>query len=240
MNSSIENISPVEIHNAAHAIKINWLRAAVLGANDGLIAISSIVVGVASATSSTNFILTAGVTSLMAGALSMGVGEYVSVSSQRDTEKALLEKELFELDNNPEAELGELVSLYEKKGLSKSTARIVAEELTTHDVLAAHAHIELGIDPNNLTNPLHAAYASAAAFLCGGIIPIFAMFVSPDSVRIPVTFFAALMGLFFIGFLSAKVGGANKFNAIMRVVVGGIIAMLVTFGVGNLFKITGI
>jgi len=237
MKQTSQIVATPEMQVGANLIKTNWLRASVLGANDGLVSISSIVVGVAGASSSINFILTAGMTALVAGALSMAVGEYVSVSSERDTEKALLEKERIELATNPEAEFGELAWLYEKKGLSKITAKLVAEELTAHDVFAAHAHIELGIDPNNLTNPWQAAYASAGAFFLGGIIPIFAMLIFPLHTRIPATFITAIAALFLIGILSAQAGGANKINAVTRVVFGGIVAMTVTFGVGKMFGV---
>lgn len=166
-------------HHEPHAQStggtLNWLRAAVLGANDGIVSVSSIVVGVAGASDSAAFILTAGVAGLVAGALSMAVGEYVSVSTQRDTEKALLEKERAELREYPQQELEELAGLYEMKGLSKPTARTVAEELMAHDAFAAHAEAELHIDPNDLTNPWQAALASAASFSVGGIVPILAV-----------------------------------------------------------------
>ena len=184
--------------------------------------------------------MTAGVAGLVAGALSMGVGEYISVSTQRDTEKALLEKERGELVSSPKLELEELVVIYIKKGLSEPTARKVAEELTAKDVFAAHFDAELGIDPNNLTDPWHAAYASAASFFCGAIIPIIIITFSPSSVRLPATFFGVLIALIITGILSAQAGGANKTKATMRVVIGGILAMAVTFGIGKLFGIAGI
>lgn len=220
--------------------KLNWLRAAVLGANDGLVSVSSVVVGVAGASNTTSFILTAGVAALVAGALSMAVGEYVSVSSQRDSEKALLEKERLELAESPTEELAELVAIYEGKGLSKNTAQKVAEELTAHDAFAAHVDAELGINPNNLTNPWHAAYASALAFLSGGIIPIVVIILLPPSVRIILTFVAVFIALIFIGVLSAKAGGAKKLTATVRVVIGGILAMIITFGIGKIFGVVGI
>lgn len=229
-----------ESQGSSSGTKLNWLRAAVLGANDGIVSVASIVVGVAGATNSSGFILTAGVAGLVAGALSMAVGEYVSVSTQRDTEKALLEKERLELQNQPGEELEELASLYEIKGLSKETARKVAEELTAHDVFAAHVDAELHIDPNDLTNPWHAAFASAASFLSGAIIPLIAIVLPPASVRLPVTFAAVLAALIITGTLSAQAGGANKTTAALRVVAGGIIAMVITFGIGRLFGVAGI
>jgi VIT1/CCC1 family predicted Fe2+/Mn2+ transporter len=168
------------------------------------------------------------------------VGEYVSVSSQRDSEKALLEKEHQELIDSPEAELQELTTIYEKKGLSKGTAEAVAKELTAHDAFAAHVDAELGIDPNELTNPWHAAYASALAFFCGGIVPLIVIVLLPSSVRILLTFAAVFIALIVIGVLSAKAGKANKTTATIRVVIGGILAMIVTFGIGKIFGVVGI
>jgi VIT1/CCC1 family predicted Fe2+/Mn2+ transporter len=220
--------------------KLNWLRASVLGANDGIVSVASIVVGVAAASNTAGFILTAGVAGLVAGALSMAVGEYVSVSTQRDSEKAALEKERLELIESLEQELEELVGIYEGKGLSNKTARIVAQELTHHDVFATHYDVELGINPNNLTNPWHAAYASALSFFCGAVIPLIIITISPASVRIPFTFIGVLIALIITGMLSAHAGGAKKFTAAVRVVSGGIIAMIVTFGIGKLLGVAGI
>lgn len=231
-----------ELHgNVAGAnSKLNWLRAAVLGANDGVVSVASIVVGVAGATDSSGFILTAGVAGLTAGALSMAVGEYVSVSTQRDTEKALLAKERWELENEPEAELDELTAIYEKKGLTHDTARHVAEELTAHDAFAAHVEAELHIDPEDLTNPWHAAFASGASFFAGAIIPLVAILLPPPELRVPVTFAAVLVVLVITGVLSAYAGGADKTKATVRVVAGGILAMIITFGIGKLFGVSGL
>ncbi len=217
--------------------KLNWLRAAVLGANDGIVSVASIVVGVAGASSASSFVVTAGVAGLTAGALSMAVGEYVSVSTQRDTEQALLDKERHELLHHPEHELEELASLYVAKGLKPSTAQMVAEELTLHDAFAAHADAELKTDPNNLTNPASAAVASAISFTIGGLIPLFTIIIFPTQERIIATFTAALIALGATGVLSAKLGGSKKRKAAMRVIVGGIIAMVVTFVVGKFFGV---
>jgi VIT1/CCC1 family predicted Fe2+/Mn2+ transporter len=233
-------IGHLEIQSNISSGKLNSLRAAVLGANDGIVSVSSVILGVAGASNTTGFIVTAGVAALVAGALSMAVGEYISVSAQRDSEKALLKKERFELDTMPEQELAELTGLYEKKGLSKSTAELVAKELTAKDAFAAHVDAELKIDPNNLTNPFHAAYASGAAFFCGAIIPVLAILLPPAQMRIPVTFISVIIALIITGFLSAKVGGAKKLNAVIRVVLGGILAMVITYGIGKIFGITGI
>ncbi len=220
--------------------KLNWLRAAVLGANDGIVSVSSVIVGVAGASDSRTFILTAGFAALVAGALSMAVGEYVSVSTQRDTERALITKEQIELALYPDQELEELVVIYEKKGLSRATAEIVAKEFTNKDAFAAHLDAELGIDPHNLTDPFHAAYASGLAFLSGAIIPIIAIVVSPKSIQIPLTFASVIVALIFTGTLSAHAGGASKIKATIRVVVGGLMAMIITFGIGKLFGVSGI
>ncbi len=230
----------IELHAAGSGTKLNWLRAAVLGANDGIVSVSSVIVGVAGATNTKSFILTAGVAALFAGAMSMAVGEYVSVSTQRDTEKALLEKERIELETVPEQELEELTVIYEKKGLSRNTAEVVARELTAHDAFAAHVDAELGIDPDDLTNPFHAAYASGIAFFCGAIIPIIAILVSPASFYIPITVVSSIIALITTGTLSAHVGEASKIRATLRVVFGGILAMAITFSIGKLFGVVGI
>jgi VIT1/CCC1 family predicted Fe2+/Mn2+ transporter len=240
MTTHLDSSLHAEPHFSSFGGRLNALRAAVLGANDGIVSVSAVVVGVAGASNTKSFILTAGVAALVAGALSMAVGEYISVSAQRDTEKALLKKERFELDNYPEQELEELVGLYAKKGLSRATAEIVARELTEHDAFAAHVDAELGIDPHNLTNPWHAAYASGAAFLFGAIIPIAAVILSSASLRIPMTFISVIIALMITGGLSAYAGGAHKLIAMGRVVLGGVLAMVVTYGVGILFGVAGI
>lgn len=229
-----------EVHTAELRGRLNWLRAAVLGANDGVVSIAALVVGVAGASNSLNFILTAGIAGILAGALSMAVGEYVSVSTQRDSERALLVKERHELTNEPEKEKMELIGIYEAKGLCHATATTVAEELTAHDVFAAHVDAELHINPNNLTNPWHAAFASAASFFTGAIIPLVAIILPPPDLRITVTFIAVFIALIITGTLSAHVGGSNKTRATIRVVLGGTLAMIITFTVGKLFSTVGI
>ncbi len=227
--------SPNKFYKANHISKINWLRAAVLGANDGIVSIAGLVLGVAGAVADEKTIYTAGVAGILAGAISMGVGEYVSVSSSRDLEKVLLEKEKSELNNHPEEELEELISIYEKKGLSRKTSELVAKELTKHDPLKAHFDAELKIDPNNLTNPWHAAMASAFSFIAGSLIPFAAMLIPPTGIKIQVSFMAVIIALILTGALSAKAGGANKVKAATRVVIGGILAMVVTYIIGNIF-----
>ena len=219
---------------------LNWLRAAVLGANDGIVSVASIVVGVAGATNSSSAILVAGFAGLSAGALSMAVGEYVSVSTQRDSELAMLDKERKEHAEQPEYELQELYHIYRRKGLTEETARAVAKELTAHDAFAAHVEVELKIDPNELTNPLHAALASAASFFAGAVIPLAAILIAPEHIRIIVTFISVLIALAITGTLSAHAGGAGKVRAAIRVVLGGALAMAITFGVGKIFHISGI
>jgi len=229
-----------ELTNYADSSKLNWLRAAVLGANDGIVSVASVIVGVAGASHSKSFIITAGVAALVAGALSMAVGEYIFVSTQKDSEKALLEKERLELETVPEEELEELTEIYRKKGLSRATAEVVAKELTEHDVLAAHVDAELGINPDNLTNPAYAAYASGLAFFSGAIIPIIAILLSPLSLYVPVTFISVFIALILTGTLSAYAGRSSVLKATIRVVIGGILAMIITFGIGKLFGISGI
>jgi VIT1/CCC1 family predicted Fe2+/Mn2+ transporter len=231
---------PGEPHFGGFASRLNWLRAGVLGANDGIVSVAGIVTGVAGATSARGPILTAGVAGLVAGAISMALGEYVSVSSQRDTERALLDKERGELAAAPDQELAELTALYRAKGLSEQTARTVAEELTAHDAFAAHVEVELGIDPTDLTNPWHAALASAAAFITGALLPLVAILAPPSTWRVPVTFVAVLVALAVTGGVSARLGGTSRRAAVARVVIGGALGMLVTYSVGYLFHTAGI
>ena len=191
-----------EPHADSSNSRLNALRAAVLGANDGIVSVAGIVVGVAGATSSKAVILTAGIAGLVAGALSMAAGEYVSVSSQRDSERALLAKERTELHDYPKEELAELKGIYQAKGLSPKTAELVAKELTAHDAFAAHAEAELKIDPNDLNNPWDAALASAASFLIGAIIPLLTIMIAPTRINVPVTFISVLVALTLTGYLS--------------------------------------
>lgn len=235
MSTSPETIHAGEAHLANADSRLNWLRAAVLGANDGIVSLAALVVGVAAATTTSHTILLTGIAGLLAGALSMAVGEYVSVSSQRDTERALLAKERKELNDTPERELEELTLLYERKGLDRATAEDVARKLTAHDAFAAHVDIELGIDPEKLTSPLQAAIASALAFSAGAIIPLLAVVLPPEGIRIWVTFIAVFVALVLTGVLSAVVSGARIVPVTTRMVVGGSLAMLITFGIGRFF-----
>lgn len=214
--------------------KLNWLRAGVLGANDGIVSTAGIVVGVAAATVERGPILTAGIAGLTAGAVSMALGEYVSVSTQRDTEQAVLTKERQELHDDPATELDELAALLEGKGLSPATARTAAEELTDHDSFAAHADVELGIDPVQLTNPWQAALSSSLSFTAGALLPLIAILAPPTAWRIPVTAIAVLLALVVTGAVSAGLGGAPRGRAVVRNVIGGGLALAITFAIGHL------
>jgi VIT1/CCC1 family predicted Fe2+/Mn2+ transporter len=231
---------PAEPHRARIGQRLNWLRAGVLGANDGIVSTAGLVVGVAAATTNRGTILAAGIAGLAAGAVSMALGEYVSVSSQRDTERALLAKEQRELEEMPEAELEELAAIYVAKGASPQTARRLAEELTAHDAFAAHVDAELGIDPNELTNPWHAASSSAIAFTLGSALPLIAIGVSPVGIRIWLTFLVVLVALALTGWVSARLGGARPARAVLRLVVGGAAAMAVTYVVGQVVGAAGL
>ncbi|ATO62436.2 VIT1/CCC1 transporter family protein [Mycobacterium avium] len=224
---------PAEPHIGSVSSKLNWLRAGVLGANDGIVSTAGIVVGVAAATALRAPILTAGSAGLVAGAVSMALGEYVSVSTQRDTEKALLIQEHQELRDDPAAELDELAALYEAKGLTAATARTVAEELTDQNPLLAHAEVELGINPEELTNPWHAASSSALSFAIGALLPLIAILLPPPTWRIPVTVVAVLIALVITGAVSARLGGAPQLRAVARNAIGGSLALAVTYTIGH-------
>jgi len=224
-----------EYHTPLAGSRLNWLRAAVLGANDGIVSIAGLVFGVAGASVGSGVLFATGIAGIVAGALSMAVGEYVSVSSSRDSERALLKKEKKELEEYPEHEFTELVGIYEKKGLSSDTARKVAEELTAHDAFKAHVEAELKIDPNELANPVQASLASAGSFLAGAVIPLLAIILPPDEIRIPVAFGAVIAALIATGTLSAWAGGAPIGKAVLRVTLGGIIAMVATYAIGAYF-----
>jgi vacuolar iron transporter family protein len=224
-----------EPHSAGTSRRLNALRAAVLGANDGIVSVAGIVIGVAGATSARAPIFTAGLAGLMAGAVSMALGEYISVSSQLDSETALVAKERRELHQMPDAELAELTAIYEAKGLSPHTAAQVAGELTTYDALAAHADAELNINPKDLANPWQAAAASAASFAIGAQLPLLAILLTPTVWRVPVTFLAVLTALALAGALSAYIGGGKVRRAVLRVVIGGAAGLTFTYGVGHLF-----
>jgi VIT1/CCC1 family predicted Fe2+/Mn2+ transporter len=219
--------------------KLNWLRAAVLGANDGVVSGSGITIGVAVADpANLHNIMLAGVAGLLAGASAMAMGEYVSVSSQRDTEEALIAKERHDLEQTPEAEFEELVTVYRGQGLSDETARTVVHELSAHNMLAAHLRAEYGVHQEELTTPWHAAIASALSFTAGYALPLLSMLLCPPQLRIPVTVVVGLIGLFLTGWTSAVISGSKLTRPILRNVVGGSIAMLLTWGISQLFHVT--
>jgi VIT1/CCC1 family predicted Fe2+/Mn2+ transporter len=215
--------------------RLNWLRASVLGANDGIVSTASLVMGVAGATTEKGPIFTAGLAGLVAGALSMAVGEYVSVSSQRDAERAYIAREKRLLKSDPRHELEGLAKVYETKGLSPQTALQVARELTKDDPIKAHLEAEMGLDEADLTNPVHAGFASMVSFSIGALIPLLSIVLVSQNLRVPVTFSAVLVALVITGYLSATAGGASRRRAVLRVVIGGAIAMAITYSIGILF-----
>jgi vacuolar iron transporter family protein len=230
---------PDEPHAGGLAGRLNWLRAGVLGANDGIVSVAAIVVGVAGATNDLAAIATAGTAALVGGAISMALGEYVSVSSQRDSQRALIGKERRELAEFPDEELAELAELYERKGLTPSTAELVARELTAKDALAAHLEVELGIDEGDVVSPWAAAGASALAFLSGGLIPFLVALV-PGPARVIAVFAVVLVALAITGVLGARLGGSPAPRATARVVIGGAAALAATFLIGRLLGTSGI
>lgn len=227
-----------EFQRQSMAAKLNWLRAGVLGANDGIVSTAGLVMGVAGATSDSGAILIAGVAGLVAGSISMAGGEYTSVSAQKDSEKAALAKEHQELLDQPELELRELAWFYEQKGLSLELATKVAEELTAKDALKAHAEAELGIDSEQHASPTQAALASFVAFAGGSLLPLVAVSGPWVEVRIPVTVGAVILSLAITGFVGAKIGGAKSGRAIIRNVVVSLLTMGITYGIGGLVGTT--
>jgi VIT1/CCC1 family predicted Fe2+/Mn2+ transporter len=216
---------------------LNRLRASVLGANDGIVSVAGIVMGFAGATTDRHLIFLGGMAGLVAGALSMAAGEYASVSTQRDTERALIEKETRELAEEPEEELAELADLYRARGLSEELAREVALELTAHDALRSHLDIELGIDPDELTSPWQAAVSSMLAFTLGAVLPLLTILLFAHDLRVYVTVAAVTVALALTGFVSARIGDAPSRAAVVRNVVCGLLAMGVTYAVGSLIGI---
>ncbi|WP_407662238.1 VIT1/CCC1 transporter family protein [Microbacterium timonense] len=229
---------PHEPHVVGLGQRLNWLRAGVLGANDGIVSVAALVVGVAGATTDTGALFLAGIAGLVGGAISMALGEYVSVSSQRDSERALIAKERGELHDMPDQELEELTQLYRDRGLSDETARQVARELTAHDALAAHLEVELHIDQDDLVNPWHAALSSAVSFTLGALLPLLAILLPPPQWRVPVTFAAVLIALAATGTVSAALGGAPRARAATRLVIGGALALAATWLIGTLLGTT--
>ncbi|WP_320814802.1 VIT family protein [Flavobacterium sp.] len=217
--------------------KSNWLRAAVLGANDGILSTSSIAIGVAAASEFREPVILATLAGLVAGALSMAAGEYVSVSSQTDVEKSDIERERIELEEMPELELQRLAEIYEERGLKKETALLVAKELTAHDALGAHVRDELGINEISQANPLQAALASGAAFTVGGILPFLVTLLLPIENMEYYLYGLAILFLAFLGALAAQTGGSSILKAVLRVTFWGTIAMALTALVGHFFGV---
>jgi vacuolar iron transporter family protein len=229
---------PDEPHRAGLANRLNWLRAGVLGANDGIVSVAALAVGVASATPRLSAVLTAVLAGLVGGAISMAAGEYVSVSSQSDSERALIAKERKELTDMPHEELAELTDLYQRKGLTARTARQVADELTQRDALAAHLDAELKIDPHDIVSPWRAALASAVAFTVGGLLPLVAILIFSQDWRIPATVAAVLVALAITGALGGYLGHSPVLRPTIRVVLGGAIALAATYLLGRMVGAT--
>ncbi len=227
-----------EPHDSKLGNRLNWLRAGVLGANDGIVSTAGIVVGVAGATSSLTAIFTAGIAGLVAGSLSMAGGEYVSVSTQRDTEEAALRLEIWELEHTPVEEEAELAHLYEERGLSANLAAEVARELSQGNVLRAHAEAELGIDPEALTSAWVAAGTSFVSFAVGALVPLLSIGIPFPAYRVPICFVAVIVGLVITGFFSARLGRATTRPAVIRNVAVGILTMTVTWGIGKILGVT--
>jgi VIT1/CCC1 family predicted Fe2+/Mn2+ transporter len=227
-----------EPHREGLSGRLNWLRAGVLGANDGIVSVAGLVVGVAGATAERAAILLAGIAGLISGALSMAGGEYVSVSTQRDTERAMLRLEKHELKTMPEAEERELAGIYEAKGLSPGLAAQVAREFTEKDALQAHAEAELGIDPNELTSPWQAAGASFLSFAVGALLPVLAITLPPTAWRVWTCVLSVVAGLAITGYVSARLGTAGPGRAVLRNVAVGALTMLITYYAGHLFGAT--
>ena len=215
--------------------RLNWLRAGILGANDGIVSTAGVIMGVVGATNDEGTILLAGVATLTAGAISMAAAEYVSVSAQRDSQQAILAYEKRELERMPETEREELVEMLRERGLAEETAQQVATELHAHDALAAHAEVEFGIDPDELTNPWHAAWASMIAFTLGALVPLLMITLLPASVRVASTVGVVAFALALTGFVGAHLGFSPKGRAMARTVAGGLLAMGITYVVGMLF-----
>ena len=221
-----------------YILRSGWLRATVLGANDGLISTASLIVGVAAASHTIEPVLIAGMAALVAGALSMAAGEYVSVSSQADIEHADIIRETQELVDSPESELLELAKIYEKRGLERSLALEVAKKLTAHDALATHVRDELGINEMSEAKPIQAALASGASFIAGGIVPVLLIYIIPLRQMVYLQYAATIVLLIILGILAAKAGGSNMVKSIVRLTFWGTIAMAITALIGYLFDVS--
>ena len=241
--ASAEQPGRTEPHGAGSgslAQRLNWLRAGVLGANDGIVSVAATVVGVAGATAGNGPVMVAGAAAVIGGAISMALGEYVSVSSSSDSQQALIAKERQELAEDPEGELEELVQMYQQMGLSEPTARTAAEEMTEKDALGAHLRAEMNLREDEVLSAWAAAGASFISFLIGALLPFLAIILAPESIRIPVTFGITLVALALTGATGAWLGQARVLPATVRVVVGGALALAVTFGVGAWLGASGV
>jgi VIT1/CCC1 family predicted Fe2+/Mn2+ transporter len=230
MNNQVPAVSQV----AEIASKLNWLRAGVLGANDGIVSTSALIFGVAGANASHATVVLAGIAAIAAGAMSMAVGEYVSVSSQRDVEEAELAIEREQIARHPQAALDQLTSLLETRGIEHEVAEQAAIQLSQSDALGAHARVELGIDPSAVVNPWNAAFASMVAFTAGGLIPLLSMVLAPRAIEIWVSGLAVLVALALSGWISAWLGRTSRVVSIARTVAGGLLAMGITYGIGRI------
>ncbi|MBE7619257.1 VIT family protein [Komagataeibacter sp. FXV2] len=237
MNAADDGVPDTrEVHATS---RLGWLRAAVLGANDGILSTSSLIIGVASAHATRGSILLAGISSLVAGAMSMAAGEYVSVSSQADSEKADLAREKRELGSSWDAEVGELAGIYRKRGLDNLLARRVAVALMKHDALGAHARDELGISEETAARPVQAALASACAFASGAMLPVLGATLSPSGLVPWTVSIVSLLGLAILGCVGARAGGAAPLRPALRVIFWGVMAMVITAGIGRIFGVQG-
>jgi len=232
-------MSRLHTHTESHLVsRIGWLRAAVLGANDGIVSTASLIIGVAAAAAKPSDILLTGIAGLVAGAMSMAAGEYVSVSSQADTESADLAREKRELSSDPVSEHAELAGIYKARGLDAELASQVATQLMARDALAAHAHDELGLVPGGHARPIQAAFTSAATFSVGAAMPLLMVVVAPTEMLVPIVAAASILFLALLGAIGAKTGGAGIGKAMLRVTFWGAFAMAATAGVGALFGAT--
>jgi VIT1/CCC1 family predicted Fe2+/Mn2+ transporter len=235
MKQLILPVGPVEMHRSG---RVGWLRAAVLGSDDAIVSTASLMIGVAASSAAKEAILVAGVAGLVAGSMSMAVGEYVSVSSQRDAEQADIGRETLELTEQPQAEMQELATIYVKRGLDKELALKVAEQLSAHDRLGAHLLDELGIKPDTLARPMQAAWISAASFAGFAFVPIVALLVAPATLRISVIAALSLVSLAALGAFGGHLGGAPRGRAALRVTLGGSLAMAVTAVIGRILGVS--
>lgn len=229
-----------EFTNVGLNERLNKLRAAVLGANDGIVSTAAVVLGVAGATSDIRAIATAGIAAVIGGAVSMALGEYVSVSSQRDTERAYIAKESALHTNDPDTEYAHLVDGFVAEGLTRETATQVAKELTASNPLKAHLKLHYGIDEEDIVSPWSAAAASFISFFVGALLPLAAVLLPPEAIRVPATFVVTLIALALTGGVSARIGGADPKRAVVRLVIGGALGLAVTFGIGWAFGSSGL